>query len=249
MADFSQADLYESVYSTNARKDGLKLIELLAPHKGCKVLHLGCATGYLTKVVADLVGPGGKVVGLDPDSERLQVARNKYPSSNLVYLEGRAELIPVDDTDFDIVFSSYVLQWCKDINAVLKESAAKMKQGGKFGFVAITGNTKKFLSPENMFSQEFRAAFTSNIHPIDQDELQQLASSNNFTIKYLRGHTLDREFGGVSDLIEYYMTHFQGRYGKTHFNAEAMKRHYGEGNFCIKIDIVTALLEKDYFEY
>lgn len=245
LACASQADLYENIYSVNARQDGLKLLELLAPRKGCKVLHLGCATGYLTKVVADLVGPEGKVVGLDPDIERLEVARGKYSSGNLVYFEGRAELIPVEDSDFDIIFSSYVLHWCKDINAVLKESASKMKRGGKFGFVAIRGYTNELLVPENMFSQEFRAAFISNIHPINQDELQQFASDNNFTIKYLKEHSLDREFGSVSELIEYYITHFQGRYGETHFNAEAMKKHYGEGNFCIKIDLVTALLEKD----
>lgn len=245
MADFDQADLYEHVYSFNAREDGLKLIELLAPQKGCKVLHLGCATGYLTKVMADMVGPEGKVVGLDPDLERLKVARGKYPSCNVEYLEGIAEHIPVDDSDFDIVFSSYVLQWCKDIDAVLKESVAKMKQGGKFGFVAITGKTNELLSPENMFSQEFRAAFISNIHPIKQDQLLQVASNNNLAITLLKKHVLDREFEGVSELIGYYMTHFQGRYGEEHFNAEAMRSHYGEGKFSIKVEIITALLEKE----
>lgn len=244
MADyFDQADSYENVFSSNAREDGLKLVELLAPQKGSKVLHLGCATGYLTKVMADLVGPEGKVVGLDPDLERLKLAKEKYPASNLEYLEGRAEHVPVDDSDFDIVFSSYVLHWCKDLDVVLKESASKLKAGGKFGFVGITGQPNELLTGE-MFSQEFRTAFTSSIHPIDTDRLRLVASSNNFTLTLLKQHVLERRFEGVLELIRYYMTHFQGKYGEEHFDAEAMKSHYGEGKFCIKIDLITALLEK-----
>ena len=63
-------------------------IKLLAPEKGDKVLDLGCGTGYLSKVLADLVGPEGQVVAIDPDTERLKVAKDKYTASNLQYLEG-----------------------------------------------------------------------------------------------------------------------------------------------------------------
>lgn len=42
------------------------------------VLDLGCGTGELTDHAATLVGPHGKVIGIDPDVERIHLARNTH---------------------------------------------------------------------------------------------------------------------------------------------------------------------------
>ena len=55
-----------------------RMIDMLTLEKGITVLDLGCGTGYLTKVLLDKVGPEGKVVAVDPDGERLKIAREKY---------------------------------------------------------------------------------------------------------------------------------------------------------------------------
>ena len=52
--------------------------------KGATVLDLGCGTGYLTKVLSERVGPEGKVVAVDPDGERLKIARENHSASNFV---------------------------------------------------------------------------------------------------------------------------------------------------------------------
>ena len=57
---FDQASVYDS-NSSQQRDTGLRLIELLDPKPGYKVLDLGCGTGYLTKTLADQVGHEGKV--------------------------------------------------------------------------------------------------------------------------------------------------------------------------------------------
>ena len=62
------------------------------------------------------MGPDGKVVGIDPDTERLQLAKEKYSASNIEYLEGSAENIP--GGDYGLVFSNHVLHWCNDKNLV-----------------------------------------------------------------------------------------------------------------------------------
>lgn len=90
MAAFNQAEAYEKA-TTPEKEDGLELMKLLSVQKGCKVLDFGCGTGNLTKILADLVGPEGKVVGIDPDVERLELARKKYSSSNLEYVQGSSE--------------------------------------------------------------------------------------------------------------------------------------------------------------
>ena len=58
------------------------------------------------------------MVGVDPDLKRLKMAREKNHDTNLIYLDGKAEDIPGDDSEFDVVFSTYILHWCKDIDAV-----------------------------------------------------------------------------------------------------------------------------------
>ena len=86
---FSEAENYEQISSIE-REDGLKLIKLVAVARGSKVLDLGCGTGFLANVLADLVGPKGQVVAIDMDKNRLAIARAKYQANNLEFLEGSA---------------------------------------------------------------------------------------------------------------------------------------------------------------
>ena len=57
---FSEAVTYDQNSSVQ-RGDGQNLIDLLDPSEGGSVLDLGCGTGFLTKTLADIVGPNGKV--------------------------------------------------------------------------------------------------------------------------------------------------------------------------------------------
>ena len=57
---FSVAQSYDNTSSIQ-REDGKNLISLLHIKKGCKILDLGCGTGYLAKSLAVEVGPKGEV--------------------------------------------------------------------------------------------------------------------------------------------------------------------------------------------
>ena len=113
MEGFSEAAAYEENSSVQA-KLGLNLIQRLNPKKGSKILDLGCGTGKLTPVLADLVGPEGQVVGINPDTERLKIAKEKHSAPNIVYLEADAEHLPGED--YDLLFSNCVLHWVKTKN-------------------------------------------------------------------------------------------------------------------------------------
>ena len=81
----SQAKSYQQG-SKAQQTVGLRLTKSLNIKKGITVLDLGCGTGYLTKVITEKVGAEGKVVAVDPDGERLKIAREKNSASNIEYI-------------------------------------------------------------------------------------------------------------------------------------------------------------------
>ena len=65
------------------------LTEELHLTKGEKVLDMGCGTGDITKLVSEIVGIEGKVVGVDPDEARINFAQEKYKSiPNMKFFNG-----------------------------------------------------------------------------------------------------------------------------------------------------------------
>ena len=113
------------------------------------MLDIGCGTGYHSNL-AHLVGDEGKVVAIDPDKERLQIAREKYSANNLQYHEKSAEDIPGDG--YDLVFSNHVLHWYKDLDIVFGQVANKLKAGRLFAFNCV----KKVNQPTEIFCDKFK---------------------------------------------------------------------------------------------
>ena len=183
-------------------------------------------------------------MGIDPDTQRLQVAREKYSASNLEYKEGQGEDIP--GSDYDIVFSNSVLHWCPDKDRVFKEIAKSLKNGGKFGFV-ITANfdlISALYSPEELFSPESRQYYIDQVHLSSTNQLLGLLITNNFTLKFFKEHVQEWRFTDVHGLIEFHMAHMKGAFDKTHFNIDAFKKYYGEGNIVIEMPYITVIANK-----
>lgn len=96
---------------------------------GARVLDVACGTGALTLAVAERVGPGGSVVGLDVNPEMLAVARRKpWP---VEWIEGRAEALPLPDRSFDAVVSQFGFMFFEDRPAALREMMRVLRPGGR----------------------------------------------------------------------------------------------------------------------
>jgi protein-L-isoaspartate(D-aspartate) O-methyltransferase len=80
----------------NGQPSGLaSWIDSLELRPAERVIHIGCGTGYYTAILAEVVGPGGRVVGIDIDPQLAQRARE-----NLSYLP-QARVIASDDVRFE----------------------------------------------------------------------------------------------------------------------------------------------------
>src|SRR5688572_8594377 len=102
---------------------------------GEHVLDLGTGTGAVAQRAAVIVGPNGRVVGVDISPEMLSLARHAATSrglDNVTLLEGRAEAIPTSDAEFDVVLASLSLMFVIDREAAAREIARVLKPGGRF---------------------------------------------------------------------------------------------------------------------
>ena len=236
--DFSQAQAYEDTCIIQ-KQHGQDMLDCLGSVKGFKILDLGCGTGYFSKILADLVGPEGKVVAIDPDVERLSLAKNMYTADNLEYYEGKAEDIP--GTDYDIVFSNYVLHWCMDKDLVFQQVSKSLKKGGKFVFTLILNSN---MGSEKMFSREFFNSFLKRLPPYSTEEYLNIASAHDFEKTYLHEKEYSQDMQDVSSLIEFYKIHTRSDFDDTHFNTDAMREYYGEGKFARTAPSLHCVLTK-----
>lgn len=182
-------------------------------------------------------------MGIDPNTERLQIARENYSGSNLTYIQAGAENIP--GGDYDMVFANHVMHWCDDIESVFKSVAKSLKQGGKFGFVtsADFDHRETFFSPAEMFTQEGYQAMVNQVHSYPSDTYTSFAAANGLKVTHISKHMRDWKFDGVAKLVEFYMTHYQTC--GSHFNVEAMKKHHGNGKISIVVPIITVVVQKN----
>jgi arsenite methyltransferase len=108
---------------------------LLALEPGQVVLDLGSGGGIDVLLSAKRVGPTGKVYGLDMTDEMLALARanqQKAGATNVEFLKGAIEAIPLPDNSVDVVISNCVINLSTDKDAVLREAFRVLKPGGRF---------------------------------------------------------------------------------------------------------------------
>lgn len=104
-------------------------------HAGETVLDLGSGAGLDVLLSAQRVGPSGKVYGLDMTEEMLKAARQnqeKAGITNVEFLKGYIEDIPLPDNTVDVIISNCVINLSADKKQVLREAFRVLKPGGRF---------------------------------------------------------------------------------------------------------------------
>ncbi|WP_219500513.1 class I SAM-dependent methyltransferase [Nonomuraea ceibae] len=75
------------------------------PRPGDRILDVGCGTGYLSRILSPVAGPGGQVTGVDPSPAMIGYARDRAPG-NCEYVVAGGEDLPFPDGSFDLVVST-----------------------------------------------------------------------------------------------------------------------------------------------
>ena len=102
---------------------------------GESVLDLGSGGGIDVLLSAKRVGPTGKAYGLDMTDEMLSLAQEnkaKAGATNVEFLKGHIEAIPLPSNSVDVIISNCVINLSGDKRKVLAEAFRVLKPGGRF---------------------------------------------------------------------------------------------------------------------
>jgi arsenite methyltransferase len=195
------------VTSTRQFNHGKVLIAALAPKPGERVLDIGCGTGRLGEYVANLVAPGGEVIGIDPLPLRIDIAGRKNPRFGASV--GRAEdLSRFENESFDLAYSNSVFHWVEDKPTALREALRVLKRGGRFGVNSADAErphqsqrlVREVLLEEGLNKSDGANALGTN-YRVTAAELTRLLKDAGFKDVDVKSHTFVDDVEGVDDLI------------------------------------------------
>ena len=230
MANASRQWQSAESYSKTSRyqKDsGYEFLQQLSPRRGSTALDLGCGTGYLAAQLSECVGPHGKVIAVDPDGERLQIAREKYARDNIEFVSGNDASFP--EGPYDLVFANQVVHWVADKDALFGRVYESLKSGGRFAFTTADGNPVWPPVASNCMGELVCPDFISNLCRkrmffVTCGQYQDLAVSHGFVVTSME----DKDVPGfhienVSDLIEFFFGLLHGELDREAIGEQIIK--------------------------
>ncbi len=104
-----------------------RVVDLLAPEPGWRILDVGCGPGHLAAQLAQAVGPSGHVDGIDVSEHMLALAAPG--DAELVHVSG--DVLPFEDATFDAAVSTQVFEYIEDLPTTLRELWRVTRDGAR----------------------------------------------------------------------------------------------------------------------
>ncbi len=116
---------------------------------GERALDIGCGGGATTQQAADLVGAGGRVVGVDISRPMLELARRRAEGrNNITFIEADAGAGAIPGAPFDAAFSRFGVMFFEEPVAAFANIRGAMKPGGRMAFACWRPFTENLWSAE-----------------------------------------------------------------------------------------------------
>ena len=182
----------DAVYRTRDVVRRRRLVgEAVAAQPGERILDVGCGPGYYVAELAERVGAGGSVVGVDSSAPMLTVAARRCEGlPNAELHEGAATALPVEDESCDAVISVQVLEYVADVEAALGEIKRVLRPGGRVVLWDVDWSTVSMNTrdPERL-GRVLRAWDQHLIHPSLPRTLAARLRTVGFEEVRMEGHS------------------------------------------------------------
>ena len=211
------------------------MIDMLVVKKGSTILDLGCGIGNLTKRLSERVGPEGKVVAVDPDGDRLRIARERYSASNVEYIQADDKTFPAGQ--YDVIFSNAVIHWISDKEALYRRVYENLRPNGQFAFTTPDGFFPIPAIGEKLFDKLVCPGFLYQMFHekmilLNANEYEGLASATGFAEVFTTTRDIHVEWENLDSYIAAMHGWFQGEFDPTQFNKDdlkELKEEHGDG--------------------
>ena len=190
-------------------KHGERLLVSWGLEPGKKVLDMGCGTGELTSFIANQVGNEGFVVGIDPDEERIKIARQSKPKrrQNLSFVVGdSSSYFPHSEEEYyDIHFSSFVFHWLttSERSAFLNTAQKCLKPGGMMLMNINNKVSEMFPYVPKLLPDDEINNNTSPIHVADKSATESMLKDLDFEILCSKCVSYDYIFPSLDCFLGY----------------------------------------------
>lgn len=186
-----------------------KVINNLLICEDCKILDIGCGDGKISKQLSQIARLGN-VLGVDKSPEMISFAKkthrkNDFPNLDFMVLDGHK----IDfQSVYDLIFSSFALQWFEDKNTFLQKAYRALRGKGELAILIPLGvspelecATKRII--ENPAWNQFFDGFNPNWHFISSSGFKHLLRENSFQIKHFDSYVQEVYFPSLEDFKKY----------------------------------------------
>jgi arsenite methyltransferase len=203
------AEEYERISLERQFQTGKRLIAEIGINPGDAVLDIGAGTGLLAQYVATLVGPEGRVVGIDPLPMRIEIANPKNRPGLSFRVADANDLSEFNENEFDAAYMNAVFHWLPDKRGPLRQVFRVLKKGGRLGIVTgVKGNA----NPLQKIRERVMQRPPYNQHPqamgpvayrVTEVELQDFLTEAGFTIAKLETRSRESPEASPEALIRF----------------------------------------------
>jgi len=132
------------------RSQRLRAVQALGLRAGDSVIDIACGTGLNFPLIEEVIGPGGRIVGVDLTDAMLAQAQERIAANGW----GNVSLVQSDAADFDFpagtdaILSTYALSQVPGCAAVITHGAAALSAGGRLAVLdlKVPGRTPQWLA-------------------------------------------------------------------------------------------------------
>ncbi|XP_068686958.1 2-phytyl-1,4-naphtoquinone methyltransferase-like [Montipora foliosa] len=228
MSGSSVAEGYKQASHSIQKIFGEEFIECdVCPQPGDAILDLGCGTGELSAYLAELVGPEGKVIGVDPSEQRIRAARQSHGErENLSFVEGSASNISeIFPQSFDIIFSNYVLHWIADKQKAFENMFASLKPGGKIAIEYLSHLPPFFLDAFKKLNPENVSRINKVYHCESKEKIEQYCTSSGFEISKSNQAPVKLAFENTDSFLKWLWASNDGMFDRSLVTEERLQSY------------------------